>query len=275
MESGLPSSSLIGGGRTFLSPTRRNVLSINDPPGEDIMSDRNTLALADSMNLSTLSSLCLRVYPYFGILACAMVLGAMTVPALLYTGKAGERYSFLNHFVSELGEAGASRAAAVFNAGLISAGLLFVPFTIGLGVSISGVFSKLGMLVGIWTAISCMRVGMFSMDKLEPHVHAALAFFDGAWITMALFPLAIMLQPGGADALPCSIAWIGFACLPANLLFVFGNPRPRANARLTNYLVVDPLKARPRIWRMAIMEWVAVLSSILWYLSTALIVAFE
>ncbi len=50
-----------------------------------------------------------------------LVVGAL-IPALSYRGKAGEPYSFLNHFISELGERGVSALAPVFNASLVLGG---------------------------------------------------------------------------------------------------------------------------------------------------------
>jgi hypothetical membrane protein len=54
--------------------------------------------------------------------AAAITLGAL-ITGLAYTGTAGERYSPLNHWVSELGEVGVSEQASVFNLGLIIGGL--------------------------------------------------------------------------------------------------------------------------------------------------------
>ena len=88
-------------------------------------------------------------FELFGLLACLIVTAALIIPIPLYTGRAGERYSVLNHFVSELGEAGVSRAAGVFNGGMIAAGLLFIPFDIGMGLAVPNIWAKLGMIAGI------------------------------------------------------------------------------------------------------------------------------
>src|SRR3989304_4746513 len=58
--------------------------------------------------------------------ALSAILGSLTAAAA-YRGRQGETYSLLNHFISELGEAGVSRLAWVFNLGLILCGLCLVP----------------------------------------------------------------------------------------------------------------------------------------------------
>jgi hypothetical membrane protein len=229
----------------------------------------------DAVELPVWLSRFLELYEWLGLTACGIILVAMALTAFFYRGRAGERYSPLNHFISELGEVGVSRAAWVFNNGLIAAGLLFIPFTVGLGISIPGRLPSAAALAGLWTAIACIRIGVSSMDKLEPHVRAAMAFFNGSWITVILFTLGIWLQPQGTEILPRSWAWIGVGCMLANSVFLIGIPRQRPDLKFSDFLLVDPEKERPRIWRLPIMEWVSVLSSIAWYLSTALALALK
>ena len=69
----------------------------------------------------------LEFYPYLGWAGSLTILVCSLIAASVYRGKEGERYSITRHFVSELGEAGVSRLAQVFNAGLI-AGMLH-PFS--------------------------------------------------------------------------------------------------------------------------------------------------
>ena len=51
----------------------------------------------------------------------AIALGSL-LTALAYHGRAGEAYSVLNHFVSELGEVGVAPLAWAFNTGLFLGG---------------------------------------------------------------------------------------------------------------------------------------------------------
>ncbi len=55
---------------------------------------------------------------------------AVACAGLSYRDTTGERYSLLNHFISELGELAVSRGAWAFNGSLALAGLLFLPFCV-------------------------------------------------------------------------------------------------------------------------------------------------
>ena len=63
----------------------------------------------------------LAILRIFGTAGTGVIVLAIVYSALRYRGKRRERFSLLNHFISELGEVGVSSAAGVFNAGLILA----------------------------------------------------------------------------------------------------------------------------------------------------------
>lgn len=52
--------------------------------------------------------------------------------------------------ISELGEVGVSRAARVFNGGLLAGGLLLLPYTIGLGLAFRCLPGWVGTAAGGW-----------------------------------------------------------------------------------------------------------------------------
>jgi hypothetical protein len=213
----------------------------------------------------------LEYYAYFGILACLTAMAGMLLSMPFYSGRAGERYSPLNHFVSELGEVGISPGARVFNGCLIAAGVLFLPFTIGLGLAVDDFWAKLGMITGAWTSVSLMLVGMYSMDRLEQHVRAALSFFDSGFVTIILFTIGIWAQPALRPIIPRAAGWVGIGCILIYAVFLAINPRPRMGVDLTGFLDMNLHAERPGIWSKPILEWLVVLCSILWYLATALI----
>ena len=129
---------------------------------------------------------------YFGLAGC-LVVGLTTLyTSLGYTGKAQERYSPGNHFISELGEIGVSTRARIFNSGLIVGGATLIPFVIGLGLYLQDIWAKLGILAGLWTSIACVCVGLFPMNDISPHIKAAVAYFRGGLVTVLLFNLAIL-----------------------------------------------------------------------------------
>jgi hypothetical membrane protein len=145
---------------------------------------------------------------WFGLLRWCAVLSSVVLIAcsahagIIYRGKAGERYSPLNHFVSELGEFGTSRGALVFNAGLFASGVLLIPFFLGLGILLHSVLGWLGTAGGIGSAVACALVGVFPMNNLKPHTLVAVAFFRLGLVTMILYGLALLVQPAVSLILP-------------------------------------------------------------------------
>ncbi len=196
------------------------------------------------------------------------VLGAL-VSGAAYTGKAGERYSPLNHFISELGEVGVSRLAWVFNAAMILAGLLLLPCCILLGLLIPGWLSKLGMVAGVSTSIVLGLVGVFPMNRLQPHIRVAMTFFRLGLAMALLFTIAIAAQSEPSPAVPRAAALAGAPAILAYAAFILYSD---VTTRGTGASGLEAnFAARPRVWRLAILEWMIFLTTVLWFGAIALI----
>ena len=63
------------------------------------------------------------VFRLTGLVGVILGLIGVIVPSLVYRGTRGEKYSFLNNFISEMGEIGVSRIARLFNMALILSGI--------------------------------------------------------------------------------------------------------------------------------------------------------
>lgn len=211
---------------------------------------------------------------YFGLASSGVLIMCSLYAGLIYRGKAGERYSPANHFISELGELGTSRGARVFNGGLIASGLLLIPFFIGLGTALQSVLGWMGGASGIGSAVACGLVGCFPMNNLKPHTVVAVAFFRLGLLTMILFGVALLAQPAGVTSLP---RWLGVAGLLgalsyASFLLSF-KPKAKETAPDTeaptgseNPLDPSLQMERPRFWRLAILEWGIFGVNVLWFL---------
>ncbi len=208
---------------------------------------------------------------YFGIAGCFVILTGVLLTALAYRGRKGERFSPLNHFMSELGERGVSDLAHVFNFGLILGGLLLIPFLAHLGLRLNSIPGWLGCLAGFWTAFSAMAVGLLPMNDLKPHTRAAMSYFRGGLATVVLFGLAILLQPAGRAVIPREASIISLLAVSdyASFLFMLKiNPRED----VLNPLDPNSTVERPRFWLLAFMEWMVFFSTMLWFLVMALVV---
>ncbi len=193
------------------------------------------------------------------------VIGSL-VSALAYQGKKDERYSPLNHFISELGEVGVSKLAWVFNLGLILSGLSLVPACISLGLLIPGFLSKLGMVTGLIAALSLSLVGVFPMNNLKPHGIASVTYFRSGLLMVVTFSIAIAIQPQANPILPRLYSLAG---LPAVVAFSSFLILMRKAESVTHNPLQPTMETRPRVWLMTVVEWSIFLTIILWFLLIA------
>lgn len=205
-------------------------------------------------------------YAWFGIAGSLLVTLTTLITALVYRGFDGLPYSFLNHYISELGYFGPSELAPLFNTGLIAGGILFLPFVIGLGLYLPGWIPKLGILAGVYAAVNCSLVGVFPMNRISIHGPVAMNYFRGGLVTVLLFGLAILLQPKNRPGLPKITALASlFAvlCFAAFLVYI----------RVDDDLSLNILSSsggRPTVWLKTILEWLVFLSTLIWFLAIGL-----
>lgn len=203
----------------------------------------------------------------FSIAGCFFAVAGSLVSGAAYRGKEGERYSPLNHFISELGEVGVSRRAWAFNIGLILSGLCLVLASLSLGLMINTILSKIAMWVGVLSALSLAMVGVFPMNKIKPHTIAAVTYFRSGLVMVILFSLAIGLQNSPEPVLS---PWFFLAGLPPMMAFggfltLMGKTSQAADEPLGTQGLV-----RPKVWKYAIVEWSIFAAVVLWFLLIAL-----
>ena len=133
-------------------------------------------------------------FPLWGLVASLVGLVFILVPQLFYVGSEGEPYSMFNHAISELGELGVSELAWMFNIGLFLAGILFIPFMIGLGLYIDNIISKIAAVGGVYSAVSVAVVGVYPMNYLYEHSVTAISFFLSGMVMVLLWAIAILAQ---------------------------------------------------------------------------------
>jgi len=204
-----------------------------------------------------------------GIVGVIVGLIGVTVPSRVYIGTRGQKYSFLNHYISELGEIGVSRFAWVFNLGMILAGICTVIVSLSLGLMLTGFWAKAGLVFGVATGISLSLVGVFPMSNMKPHVLAATAFFRSGLLMFLFFSLAIVLQAGKNPVVPRATGLVGI--IPVLSFGVFlGLMWPMRNQNR------EPLDAaglnRPRAWKLCISEWSIFFAFIFWILVIAVVI---
>jgi len=189
------------------------------------------------------------------------------IPSLVYRGTRGEKYSFLNHYISELGETGVSKIAWVFNLGMFLSGICIVIFSLSLGLFLPGFWAKAGLVLGVATGLALSLVGIFPMNKMKNHTIAAVAFFRGGLLMVLLFSLAIVLQSSVNLLVPRAVGLVGMIPVLAfgvflGLMWSVRKEKPEA---------LDTTEFdRPKVWNFAVSEWSIYFAFVLWILVVAL-----
>jgi hypothetical membrane protein len=209
-----------------------------------------------------------QLFCYIGL--CLIILGFAYATAR-YRGRQGEKFSILNHFISELGEVGVSPAAWAFNFSLILGGIMTLPFVIGLGIKLGSILGWLGMIAGLVTSLGVAAVGVFPMNKMGPHVKAAQTYFRAGLVMVLLFGLAILFQPADRKVIPpvanllSVLAFLAYA----SFLFLVKPRKPEGETGITNPLDPHEEPVRPRIWLFPMLEWGVFFTTLVWLLGMA------
>ena len=200
---------------------------------------------------------------YIGQAGVLILLLSALMPAAFYIGRENETYSFLNHFISELGEIGVSPLAYIFNGGLILGGICISSFMLGMAIHIGGSWGLILGAIGLVTGISATLVGVFPMNQLEIHTTIANTFFYGGLLAALGYTLYVIFSP--QPRLPKITAITGGATMLAFAAFVWFLPAPLEDGQS----ISEILKNRPEIWTLPILEWVVFLCVMGWIGSTA------
>jgi hypothetical membrane protein len=209
----------------------------------------------------------LTVFRYAGLLGVFFGLLGVILPGLVYRGREGEKYSFLNHYISELGERGVSRWAWIFNLCILFCGLAVTLATISLGLALPGFWAKLGLLFGVVTGVGLMMVGIFLMDNIKPHTTAAVTFFRGGLLMVLAFSLAILFQQSTPPKAAPLLGLVGL--IPVLAFGYFLGLMWNYQDHEIQSLSTENLE-RPKILKTAIAEWAVYFSIISWVLVLSL-----
>lgn len=202
----------------------------------------------------------LKRFHLFGLAGSIAVIVGVVVPIVAYVGRAGERYSPLNHYISELGEVGVSRLASVFNIGLVAGGMLYVPFILGLGAAVRGWWAAAGTMAGLVSAAALACVGVFPMNNLPPHIAAAMLFFRSGLVAVLLFGVAIQLQRPERREVDRMANIAGLAAVLAFAVFLVWMQLQPGSA--SDFQVAA---LRPAVSPGAILEWSILVTMVAWF----------
>lgn len=207
------------------------------------------------------------IFKITSLIGVTLGLIGVILPSLVYRGTKGEKYSFLNHYISELGETGVSRLAWLFNLSMILSGTCIMVASLALGLVLPGFWAKAGLVLGVATGVALSLVGVFPMNKMENHGKAAIAYFRGGLLMVLFFSLAIVLQGGENPLVPRALGLVGM--IPVLAFGVFMGLMWSVRKDIRAALDTTDFE-RPQMWKFAISEWAIYFSFVLWILVIAL-----
>ena len=207
-----------------------------------------------------------RVATAAGILSAGAIALGSVVAALGYAGLAGEPFSPLNHWISELGQVGVSTRSSAFNVALVVAGIGFMVFIAGLALTSSSrlrwAFGPIGVVAGLGGTL----VGIFPMNHAAEHVAAASTFFNLGWIAAGLASVGFLTSRD--ERFPRWLAAVGaitVACFIAFLVELRVDDVVRAKMTPTGAIT-----GRPDVWVAPILEWSVLIGIMAWTLLVSL-----
>jgi hypothetical membrane protein len=211
---------------------------------------------------SRLFDLSARAAGSLALASVAVILLGSLATATAYTGYAGEGYSPLNHFISELGETTASRLALVFNSGLVIGGAGLGSFLMILARYVTGRYRPALMLAGAVAGLSGILVGIFPMDTHAAHRVVSGMFFCTGWIVVSIFSLWLVRRRPAS--FPTVLLLPGAVSIATFVTFL---------AVYSTYRPLDPnahILARPALWKVPLLEWASLLSLLFWFACVAI-----
>lgn len=202
-----------------------------------------------------------RLTLFCGIAGALIIAAACVGSALAYSGKSGQPYSPLNHFVSELGEVGVSPWAAVFNAALLIGGAGMAAALAGITMRLRGPIRYGFGTCGLAAGLSGMAVGLFPMNDFHFHALAAVIFFNTGWIAVALF--SIYVSRPQQEICPRWMAFTGLPSIVSFLVFIYLMKDESLDA------FAHPGAFRPAVWPLTIFEWLVIACVLVWIIAVS------
>ncbi len=199
-----------------------------------------------------------RVVAIAGWIGAGTIAAVSLAAAIVYSGRQGESYSPLTHFISELGERGVSTLAPIFNAGLVLGGACLAVFMIGLAAHVPGRYRGGIALFGAIAGVAGALVGVFPMNVRDVHGFVALTFFQTAWIAVGIFTLFVLVH--GPARFPRWLAIPGAATVLAFVGFLL-DVRIETSA---GGAALETPTVRPDPWAMPTLEWATLVTIVVW-----------
>ncbi|HMF30843.1 MAG TPA: DUF998 domain-containing protein [Candidatus Lokiarchaeia archaeon] len=206
---------------------------------------------------------------WYGLAASVVFLVGVLACIQGFSGMKQEPFSFLNHFISELGDPRFAKHKTLFAVTMIATGILMVPFILGLGLTFNSTLGNVVMGLGLFCVISCVLVGFFPEHKVKTHFAVSGCFFVGMILLIISFTITIALEP--TPAFPTWVILASIVALGVISSFIIDTViLPKWELNMTN----EPWaweNGRPRFWLNPFLEWWAFFALVGWLLMVVIL----
>ncbi len=200
-----------------------------------------------------------KIAPFAGLSTCLILYSVIIIAAIAYIGQQGESYSVFNHFISELGSTQFSVRSLIYNSGIFLGGAAYGLFVYGLSAYANTKLSRIGIAIGVFSAVLCMGVGLVPEDNRVPHLVLALGFFFMATLSVSIFSWSILKE--SKNPFPSYTAVHGFL-IPVTFIFFMSVPKDLMAVKRD----MGPLFDRPVFWWLPFLEWIIFILMTTWIL---------
>ncbi|MBN2502146.1 MAG: DUF998 domain-containing protein [Anaerolineales bacterium] len=200
----------------------------------------------------------------FGIVGSFLLIFGSLITALAFEGQSKEPYSFLNHFISGLGENGVSKLAKLFNTSIIIGGVHITIFLLGVALYIGDIVGYVLGITGLIAGISGILVGFYPVNHTKSHFFVAAICFNAGILFSTLLSLHILFTSQGDFP-----RWIAIPGLLVSILSSVFLSLPQSSS-LQSHSFRIPKFNRPRIWILAVLEWCILVMMIIFILSISI-----
>ncbi len=203
-------------------------------------------------------------FPILGLAGIIITTLGCIIPAVAFRGRQSQRYSPLNHFISELGEKGVSRLASVFNSSLVIGGIMNALFMIQFNRFINTRAAYISIAFGVFSSLAVSAVGLFPMNSMFSHMIAASSFFYGGMMTMIMFAVTGLTDP--LNRIPAALIILAFIVTVIFLIFIIVL---NVSVKKSGILDTTVITSRPSVWIHPILEWSVMLGIDIWIVAVS------
>ena len=193
----------------------------------------------------------------FGLLGALIISFGIITSSIYFIGCSNQSYSILNHFISELGQYQCSKKAHIFNICLIIGTPLLIYYYLKIIPESVKKIKNLFTIIILLLGVSAICIGIFSMDKIIPHLISAIIFFYLCFFASLAFNVyAVFFDKKNIPKYFVTSSILMSITLLTNII----------EFQQLDQNMLEILKDRPNILLVCVLEWLSLGTMLLFFI---------